>query len=72
MKVSELIKLLSDFSPNADVEIITFGGASFAIVDYGWDSDDASEGTRDTSIEKLETKSVSLFIKDESEMRQDF
>lgn len=59
MKVNEMIKLLSDFNPMADVKI-NIDGIENDITLYGWCSSDSSNIVS-TKDQKLSTSSLSFF-----------
>lgn len=65
MKVKDLIKILSDFNPNAEVKII-YSSIGHDITDYGWESSDTSVVERDITHEKITAKTVSLFTDEET------
>lgn len=65
MKVKDLIKILSDFNPNAEVNII-YSSIEHDITDYGWESSDTSVVERDITHEKITAKAVSLFTYEET------
>lgn len=62
MKVNELIKILSDFNPNADVKI-NINGIEDDITIYGWDYIDSDNSNiNNIKEQKLKTNSLSFCI----------
>jgi len=68
MKVKDLIEILSNFNPNAEVKII-YNSIWHDITDYGWGSSDTSTAERDITHEKITTNTVSLFTDEETKER---
>lgn len=67
MQVKDLIKILCDFNPNAEVEVVYNNQALQLIGDYGWDfGGDVEEGTHD----RRDVVSVFLHALDEKQARE--
>lgn len=69
MKVKDLIKILSDFNPNTIV-LINKDGIEKEVSDYAWkngNGEDSLENKRDIDYEKLNSATVSLYMRKENE-----
>ena len=65
MKIKELIKILCDFNPDADVELIYNNETLYPIFDFGWDC--GGDGPRNS---KLDALAVHIWAIDEKERRK--
>ena len=65
MKIKELIKILCDFNPDADVELIYNNETLYLIFDFGWDC--GGDGPRNS---KLDALAVHICAIDEKERQK--
>ena len=69
MKVKELIKILADFHPETDVEIIYKNKSIRPTFDYGWDFD-GTDISEDSFKHKYEAKKLFICALDEDQLKE--